>query len=115
MDKKVQEYINKQKFPQKEILQKIRRLIQNAVPSALEVMSYGVPAFKLNGTLIMYAAFTNHIGIYPEPETIAVFKKELMGYETAKGTIKFKIAETIPYELIEKIIKYRVRMKLKKQ
>jgi uncharacterized protein YdhG (YjbR/CyaY superfamily) len=114
MNDKVIEYINKQKSPQKEILQKIRKLIQKAAPLAEEAMIYGVPGFKLNGYLVVYAAFTNHIGIYPEPQTIKAFTKELIGYETSKGTIKFKLDEPIPYNLIEKIIKYRVKMKLEK-
>jgi len=107
MDEKVKQYIDKQKSPQKEILQKIRRLIQEVEPSATEAMSYGVPAFKLNGNVIMYAAFANHIGIYPEPDTVKFFAKELVGYETAKGTIQFNLAEPVPYSLIEKIVKYR--------
>jgi uncharacterized protein YdhG (YjbR/CyaY superfamily) len=111
MDKKVYQYIDKQKSPQKEILQKIRKLIQKVAPSAAEAMSYGVPSFKVNGNVIMYAAFTNHIGIYPEPETIKAFEKELSSYETTKGTIKFEIDEPIPYELIEKIVRHRVEKK----
>ncbi len=115
MNNEVQAYINKQVSPQKEIIKKIRSLIQRTAPVAIEGMSYGVPAFKLNGSnLIVYAAFKNHVGIYPEPETIKVFEKELTNYETSKGTVKFKIDEPIPYSLIEKIIKYRIKLKLKK-
>jgi len=109
MDERVNQYIDEQKSPQREILQQLRKLIQKVAPLATESMSYGVPAFKLNGgNLILYAAFTNHVGIYPEPETIKVFAKELSSYETAKGTIKFKLDKPIPYGLIEKIIKYRI-------
>lgn len=111
MNIEVGQYIDKQAPLQKEILLKIRKLILKAAPLATEAMSYGVPAFKLNGILIMYAAFTNHVGIYPEPQTIKAFKKELMDYEISKGTIRFKLAEPIPYRLIEKIVKYRVNLK----
>jgi len=115
MNNEVQAYINKQVSPQKEIIKKIRSLIQKTAPVAIETMSYGVPAFKLNGSnLIVYAAFKNHVGVYPEPETIKVFEKELTNYETSKGAVKFKIDEPIPYSLIEKIIKYRIKLKLKK-
>lgn len=115
MNNEVQAYINKQVSPQKEIIKKIRNLIQKTVPVAIEGMSYGVPAFKLNGSnLIVYAAFKNHVGIYPEPETIKVFEKELTNYETSKGAVKFKIDKPIPYSLIKKIIKYRIKLKLKK-
>jgi len=107
MDEKITQYINKQKSPQKEILQKIRKLILKVVPLATEEMKYGVPAFKVNGNVLMYAAFKNHIGIYPQPETIKALTRELEKYETAKGTIKFKLTEPVPYTLIEKIITYR--------
>jgi uncharacterized protein YdhG (YjbR/CyaY superfamily) len=104
MDKKVSEYIDKQPSPQKEILIKIRELIRKLIPNAEEKMSYGAPAFKLNGKQILYAAFKNHVGIYPEPEIIEKFKEELKDYETAKGTIKFSLDKPIPYDLIKKII-----------
>ncbi len=107
----IKEYINKQQSPQKEILQKIRRLIKKIEPKAIECMSYGVPAFKIrNKNLLMYASFKNHIGVYPEPETIKVFKKELMGYKTTKGAIRFDLENPIPYKLIEKIIKYKIKI-----
>ena len=115
MNNEVQTYIDKQASPQKEIMKKIRRLLQKTAPMATETMSYGVPAFKLSGSnLMIYAAFKNHVGIYPEPETIKIFEKELTDYETSKGAVKFKIDEPIPYGLIEKITKYRIKMKLKK-
>jgi len=104
MDKKISEYINKQKSPQKEILIKIRDLINKIIPEAEEKMSYGAPAFRLNNKQILYAAFKNHVGIYPEPEIIEKFKEELKNYKTAKGTIKFSLDKPIPYDLIEKIV-----------
>jgi len=107
MDDEVKKYFNRQKSPQKEILKKIRTLIQNSAPLAKECMSYGAPAFKYIKILVLYAAFKNHIGIYPEPDTIKAFKKELVNYETSKGTIKFSLDKPIPYDLIEKIIKYK--------
>jgi uncharacterized protein YdhG (YjbR/CyaY superfamily) len=114
MDEKIKQYIDNQQPLQKEILQKIRKLIRKAVPLATEAMSYGVPAFKLDGKALLYAAFKEHIGIYPESETIKAFAKELARYETAKGTIKFRLDQPIPYGLIEKIIDYRFSLKLKK-
>lgn len=107
MDKKVSEYIAKQKSPQKEILIKIRESIRNLIPEAEERMSCGAPSFRLNGKSVLYAAFKNHIGLYPEPEIIEKFKKDLERYKTAKGTIKFDLDKPIPYELIEKIIRFK--------
>jgi uncharacterized protein YdhG (YjbR/CyaY superfamily) len=109
MDKKVAEFIEKQKTPQKEILNGIRKLIGGLIPLAEEKMSYGVPSFKLRGKTIMYAAFKNHVGIYPEPEIILKFKKELEEYQTTKGTIKFGLDKPIPYDLIEKIVCYKYK------
>lgn len=110
MDKKVSEYIDKQESPQKEILLKIRNLIAKLIPTAEEKMSYGAPAFKLNGKQVLYAAFKNHVGFYPEPEIIEKFKKDLKNYETAKGTIKFDLDKPIPYDLVEKIISYKYKL-----
>jgi uncharacterized protein YdhG (YjbR/CyaY superfamily) len=108
MDKKVQQYIDKQKSPQKEILKKVRIVIQQSAPLAEEAMSYGVPAFKFNGRLLVaYAAFKQHIGLYPEPETIQSFEKELKNYTTSKGAIQFGLDQPMPFNLIEQIIKYK--------
>lgn len=107
MNHEIEQYFEKQPAQQKDILLKIRGLILQIVPSAIEVMSYGVPSLKYNNKTIIYASFSNHIGIYPEPETIEFFKTELTHYETSKGTIKFKLTEPIPYELIERIVRYK--------
>jgi len=110
MDKKVKEYIDKQETLQKETLMKVRKLIEELLPNAEEKMSYGAPAFKLDGKQILYAAFKKHIGIYPEPEIIEKFKEELKDYETAKGTIKFYLDKPIPYDLIKKIVGYKYNL-----
>ena len=107
MNEEVKKYIEKQKSPLPQILKKIRKLILKIAPLAKESMSYGVPAFRLKGGLVLYAGFKEHIGLYPEPKVIKAFKKELSPYETSKGAIKFKLDEPIPYDLIEKIIKYK--------
>ncbi len=108
MDEKVKQYIDKQPSPQKEIMEKVRVVIQHSAPLAEEAMSYGVPAFKLRGHLLVaYAAFKQHIGIYPEPQTIEVFEKELQNYTTSKGAIQFQIDQPIPYDLMEKIVAYK--------
>lgn len=114
-NEQVTKYIEKQAPLQKELLTKLRKLIHQLAPEALEAMSYGVPAFKLdNKNLIVYAGFKEHIGIYPEPSCIKAFEKELKGYETSKGTIKFKISSPLPIELIKRIIKYRLKEVYKK-
>lgn len=89
-------------------MKKLRKVIRSSAPLAEEVMSYGVPAFKVNGRLLTaYAAFKEHVGLYPEPETIKSFEKELKNYTTSKGAIQFRLDTPIPYDLIEKIITYK--------
>ncbi|HUI93765.1 MAG TPA: DUF1801 domain-containing protein [Chitinivibrionales bacterium] len=90
-------------------LQKIRAVIRKAVPGAQEVMSYQMPAFKQNGILIYFAAFSDHVSIFPTSSGVAKFKKELKEYETTKGTIKIPLHKPIPYGLISRITKFRFR------
>jgi uncharacterized protein YdhG (YjbR/CyaY superfamily) len=91
------------------VLAKIREVIRAAAPQAQEVISYSMPAFKLNGVLVYFAAFKDHIGFFPTAEGISHFKKELEPYSTSKGTVRFPLDKPIPYGLIEKIVKHRVQ------
>jgi uncharacterized protein YdhG (YjbR/CyaY superfamily) len=111
MYKAVEEYINKQPERQREILRKIRETIKRIIPGAEEKISYGAPAFKLEGKTIMYAGYKNHVSIFPQPGIIERFSKELEGYETSKGTIKFELNQPIPYLLIEKIVRAKFESK----
>lgn len=90
------------------ILQQIRTTIRRAAPDASEKIGYGIPTFTLYGNLIHFAAYKNHIGLYPGPETIEKFSDELAEYETSKGTIRFPLDTPMPLELIECIVKERV-------
>lgn len=98
-----------------EILQKIRQVIQENAPQATQKMGYGVPGFYFKGPLVYYAAFTSHVGIYPGSEAIEVFKDDLAGYKTAKGTIQFPLDKPIPYDLIARIVRFRVEQNQKKE
>lgn len=89
-------------------LKKIRKIINKSAPQAEETLAYGVPAVKLHGVVVCYAAFKNHFGFYPNPSAIKAFAKELAGYETAEGTVKFPLEKPIPFDLIQKIVEYRV-------
>ena len=90
------------------ILQQVRATIQQAAPLATEAISYQMPTFKLNGNLIHFAAYKNHIGIYPTPSAVEEFKEELSAYKNAKGSVQFPLNQPIPYSLIERIVKFRV-------
>ncbi|MEH7524795.1 DUF1801 domain-containing protein [Bacillus sp. JJ1503] len=106
--KSIDEYILQ--YPQEiqEILNTIRKVIKESAPNAEEKISYAMPTFALNGNLVHFAAFKNHIGLYPTASGINTFKQELSGYKTSKGAVQFPIGKPIPYGLISKIVKFRV-------
>ena len=97
------------------ILEKIRRTIQKAAPEAEEAISYQIPTFKLHGNLVHFAAFKNHIGFYPTSKPIQIFKLELYSYKTSKGAIQFPFDKPIPFSLISKITRFRVKENLDKK
>jgi uncharacterized protein YdhG (YjbR/CyaY superfamily) len=97
-----------------DILNKVRATIREAAPDAEETINYGIPTFQLNGNLVHFSALKTHIGFYPTPSGIEKFKKELSAYEGAKGSVKFPLDKPIPYALISKIVKFRVKENLAK-
>lgn len=90
------------------ILQKIRQIIHENAPEATETISYQMPTFKMKRNLVHFAAFQKHIGLYPTPSGIVAFKDELKPYESGKGSIQFPLNQPIPYDLIKKIVIFRV-------
>lgn len=93
-----------------EILEKIRMTIRKAAPDAEETISYQMPTFTLKGKYLVYfAAHKKHIGLYPAPRGIEEFKEELSVYEGGKGTVRFPLDKPIPFDLISKIVKFRVK------
>jgi len=103
-------------FPQdvQEILKKIRATIREAAPDAEEKIAYQIPTFFLKGNLVHFGAFKKHIGFYPAPTGIEEFKEELSVYGWAKGTVKFPLDKPIPYDLIRRIAKFRVKENLER-
>jgi uncharacterized protein YdhG (YjbR/CyaY superfamily) len=97
-------------FPEEtqKILAELRGTIKAAAPDAVEKISYQIPTFFQKGNLVHFAAFKNHIGFYPTPSGIRAFEGELSVYESAKGSVQFPIDQTLPLELIGKIVKFRV-------
>ena len=90
------------------ILEQVRETIQKAAPEAEESINYGIPTFLLKGNLVHFAAFKNHIGFYPAPSGIKALRQELSVYKGAKGSVQFPIDKPIPFNLISKIVKFRV-------
>jgi uncharacterized protein YdhG (YjbR/CyaY superfamily) len=111
----IDEYISR--FPDnvQKILKKIRSLIKKSAPQATEKISYQMPAFYLNGNLVYFAAFAKHIGFYPTAGGISAFKTEIAPFKWAKGTIQFPLDKPIPYDLIRRIVQYRVEENLTKK
>lgn len=94
------------------ILQQIRQLITQNAPGASEKISYGLVGYSLNGPLVYFGGFKNHIGLYPTSSGTAAFSKELSLYKHGKGSIQFPLKESIPFDLIKKIVAFRVKENL---
>ena len=108
--KTMDEYIAR--FPKdvRDVLEKLRRVIRESAPKAEETISYGIPTFDLNGRhLVHFAAYKNHVGFYPTSSWIKAFKKELSPFKTSKGTVQFPLDKPIPFDLVKKIVKFRVK------
>ena len=92
----------------------LRKVIKEAAPDANEKISYQMPTFALHGNLVHFAALKNHIGFYPTPSGINAFKDELSDYKGSKGSIQFPMGKPLPYQLISKIVQFRVAENIKK-
>lgn len=112
--KSIDEYIDDFPPDVQKTLQKVRKTIKKAAPNAEEAIKYGIPTFVLNGNLVHFGGYQEHIGFYPDPRGIKEFEKELSIYRAGKGTIRFPLDKPIPYELITRIVKFRVEQALEK-
>jgi uncharacterized protein YdhG (YjbR/CyaY superfamily) len=110
--KNIDDYI--ERFPKdiQKMLEEMRTTIQKAAPQAEEAIKYAMPTFVLNGNLVHFAAFKNHIGFYPAPQGIEEFKKELAKYNGSKGAVQFPLDKPLPLALVSKIVKFRVKKNL---
>lgn len=110
----IEEYIAK--FPPdiREKLMTLREVIRNAAPDATEKISYAMPTFFYRKNLVHFAAYKKHIGFYPAPSGIDAFKEELSRYKSSKGAVQFPMDEPLPYDLIKRIVRYRVEENSKK-
>jgi uncharacterized protein YdhG (YjbR/CyaY superfamily) len=105
----VDDYIGR--FPPKvqTLLRRMRATIKKAAPQASEKISYKVPAFSMDGNiLVWFGAFTSHIGFYPGANAITAFKKELSSYKRAKGSVQFPFSEPVPLDLVTRIVRFRI-------
>ncbi len=110
----IDEYISS--FPKhtQKVLKQLRATIRKAAPQAEEVISYGIPAFKMNGIVVYFAAHSKHIGMYPKPSGSEALKKELSAYKGGKGTIRFPLDKPLPLALITRFVKFRAHQDVQK-
>ena len=104
----VDEYIAAQPEESQAVLQQVRRAIRKALPNAVEVISYQVPTYKINGGYVVYfAGWKEHFSIYPaSDDLVAAFKNELAPYRVSKGTLRFPLSEQVPVKLIERVARF---------
>ena len=110
--KNIDEYILGFPNDVQEILEQIRMTIKQEAPEAEETIKYQIPTFTLKGNLVHFGAYKKHIGFYPTPSGTEKFQKELSVYKGAKGSVRFPLDKPIPYDLISKIVKFRVKENL---
>lgn len=107
--KAVDAYLQNIAEPSRSILTELRERIMEWVPTAEEGISYGMPAYKLNGKpLIYFAGYKNHVGVYALPNAHEHFKQELAGYKQGKGSVQFPMNEPLPFELIQRMIRFNM-------
>lgn len=109
----VDEYIASNPLEVRVILEKIRDIVRKAAPGAEERIAYGMPTYKMKRNLVHFAAFKEHIGLYPTPSATGAFANELEPYESGKGSIRFPLNKPIPYNLIKRIVEFRVKEETK--
>jgi uncharacterized protein YdhG (YjbR/CyaY superfamily) len=112
--KDIDEYLERHSSEDQRLLRQMRAMIHKAAPEATEKISYGIPTFYLNGNLVHFAAFANHIGFYPTSSGIAAFKEQLGPFRSSKGAVQFPKDKRLPITLLTKIVKFRVKENLNK-
>ncbi|PIQ48866.1 MAG: hypothetical protein COW03_08125 [Cytophagales bacterium CG12_big_fil_rev_8_21_14_0_65_40_12] len=110
----IDQYIAQFENTVQQLLMTMRSTINKVVPEAQECINYGMPTFKLNGNLVHFAGYKNHIGFYPTPSAISAFATEISEYKWAKGSVQFPIDEPLPLDLIRRMVEFRVKENLAK-
>jgi len=110
----IDEYIAAFPRETQELLEQVRTIIRQSAPEAVEIISYGMPAFKHHGILVYFAGYQNHIGFYPTASGIKAFQKEISGFKNSKGAVQFPLNKPLPFELISRIVQFRVNENLLK-
>ena len=95
-------------------LEELRRIVREEAPGAEEGISYGMPTYRSKGNLVHFAAYGDHIGLYPAPSAIEAFAERLRPFSTSKGTVRFPLDRPIPYELVREMVRFRVHENMAK-
>jgi uncharacterized protein YdhG (YjbR/CyaY superfamily) len=111
----IDEYIAQFPGEIRDMLQQLRQTIHEEAPDAQDAISYRMPAFRLKGNLVYFAAFRDHISFFPTSSAIVAFRKELAGYKTSKGTVRFPLDQPIPFDLVRRMVRFRVQENLGKK
>jgi uncharacterized protein YdhG (YjbR/CyaY superfamily) len=107
--KTVEEYLASVPEPGRGALRKLRAIVRSVVPrEASETISYRIPAIRYKGVLLWFAAFSDHVSLFPTASVIRIFQKDLKTYETSKGTVRFPVSKPLPVTLVKKMIKARL-------
>lgn len=104
----IDEYIAEFPPQTQAVLEQMRALIRASAPDAVETISYAIPTFDLNGHLVHFAGYRNHIGFYPTGRGIEAFRDELACYKGGKGSVQFPLDQPLPVDLIRRIVEFRV-------
>jgi uncharacterized protein YdhG (YjbR/CyaY superfamily) len=107
--KNIDDYLKRFPLEVRQLLQTMRLAIRKAAPQSEETITYGIPAFRMNGMLVWFAGFKKHIGFYPGASAIKRFEKELSAYKVAKGSVQFPLDEPLPLALVSRITAFRVK------
>jgi uncharacterized protein YdhG (YjbR/CyaY superfamily) len=111
----IDEYVCSQASHARIYLEQIRQIVKKTAPEAQETISYQMPAFKLHGLLLWFAAAKNHYAIYPKAEAIEMFREKLKEYQVSKGTIRFSYDKPLPVDLVTEIVTFCVQKNLEKE
>ena len=111
----VEEYLTGFPDDVKKLLEEVRQHIRSLLPEAEERISYGIPAFFQQGPVVYYSGNKNHISIYPAPRESTLFKEELAKYKGGKGTVQFPFSQPLPFDLISRIVDFRLQENLNKK
>ncbi len=107
--KDIDSYIKAAPKEARALLKQMRTVVKKAAPEAKEAISYGIPTYKLNGHLVHFGAFKDHISFFPTSSGVSAFKQQLSKYRTAKGTIQFPLDKPLPLSLIKRIVVFRLK------